>query len=90
MESRGVSGASLGALERLLGRSWALLGALGALLGRSWDALGTLLGALNSLLGRSGPLLGPLGRSGIEFEASEGRFWCLKMSILVLVLSNQW
>ena len=42
MESRGVSGASLGALERLLGRSWALLGALGALLGRSWALLGAL------------------------------------------------
>ena len=51
MESRRVSGASLGALERLLGRSWALLGALGALLGRSWGALGALLGALGRHLG---------------------------------------
>ena len=97
MVPRGLSGASRGALGWLLARSWALLGRSWddlerswALLGRSWDALGTLLGALNSLLGRSGPLLGPLGRSGIEFEASEGRFWCLQMSILVLVLSNQW
>ena len=95
--SLGRLGALLDGFWRALGRSWGALGtilsALGrswALLGRSWDALGTLLGALNSLLGRSGPLLGPLGRSGIEFEASEGRFWCLQMSILVLVLSNQW
>ena len=62
---RGLSGASLGALERLLERSGtlldalaALLGALGALLGRSWGALGKLLSALGALLGGSWALLG--------------------------------
>ena len=68
MESRGVSGASLGALERLLGRPWTLLGRSWTLLGRSWGALGrswdaleTLLGAPGTLLGRSLTLLGDLG-----------------------------
>ena len=66
MVLRGPSGASWGALERLLGRSWALLGrAWGALgsswgyLGRSWGAFGTLLGALWRHLERS---CGALGR----------------------------
>ena len=66
--SRELSGASLGALERLLGRSWALLGRSWTLLGRSWGALGrswdaleTLLGAPGTLLGRSLTLLGDLG-----------------------------
>ena len=43
MVLRGLSGASLGALERLLGRSWALLGRSWALLGRSWSHAGPIL-----------------------------------------------
>ena len=53
MVPRALSGASLDALERLLGRSWALLGRSWALLGRSWDALGPLLLRSWAALGRS-------------------------------------
>ena len=51
MVPRGLSGASRGALERLLGRSWVLLGRSWALLGGSWGALGALLGRSGALLG---------------------------------------
>ena len=61
MVLRGLSGASWGALERLLRRSWALLGRSWELvglswplLGRFWDAFGRSLAALGKLLGRSG------------------------------------
>ena len=89
MKSRGVSGASLGALERLLGRSWAVLGALGALLGRSWALLGRserdkkrkkhgFLPPL-LLLGRFWPCLGAswphLGASRAHLEGSLAVFW---------------
>ena len=85
MVPQGLSGASLGALEWLLGRSWALLGhswgALGALLGRSWAILGapgTLLGRSLTLLGDLGSILEPpsvdFGASGVDFGASWHRF----------------
>ena len=59
MGPRGLSGASLSALERLLGRSWALLGRSLALLRSSWDLLGALLGRSLAALGRSWALLEP-------------------------------
>ena len=49
MASRGVSGASLGAPEQLLERSWALLGRSWALLGGSWGALGRSWGVLPAI-----------------------------------------
>ena len=58
MVPQGLSGASLGALEWLLGRSWALLQRSWALLGRSWGALGALLRRSWGALGRSWALLG--------------------------------
>ena len=57
----GLTGASLGALERLLGRSWALLGRSWALLGRSWGALCALLERSWALLGGTWDALGALG-----------------------------
>ena len=80
--------ASLGHLWALLSGSWGALGrscsahgrswaALGALLGHSRGAPGTLLGALVRSWDALGPLLDPLGRSWLEFGASEGRFWSL-------------
>ena len=89
MVPQGLFGASLGALEWLLGRSWALLRRSWALLGRSWAALEALLGrswallgAPGTLLGRSLTLLGDLGSilepPRVDFGASGvefGAFW---------------
>ena len=58
MVPRGLSGVSLGALERLLGRSWALLRRSWGALGRSWSALGMVLGRSCGAVGRSWALLG--------------------------------
>ena len=58
MVRQGLSGASLGALEWLLWRSWTLLQRSWALLGRSWGALEALLGRSWALLGAPGTLLG--------------------------------
>ena len=93
MVPRGLSSTSLGALGRLLGRSWAavgaLLDALRALLGRFWDALGyscDALGRSSDALGRSWHALGSIfespGRFLRYFVASDGRFWSLQGSML--------
>ena len=47
---RELFGTSLGALERLLVRSWSLLGRSWGALNFSWEALGTLLGHSGLLL----------------------------------------
>ena len=60
MVPRGLSGASLGALERLLGRSWALLGG-------TWAALGHFLTFLDDL----DSILDP---PRVDFGASRCRF----------------
>ena len=77
----GGSWTILGALGRLLVRSWALLGRSWALLDCSCGGLGTLLAALGTLFGALGTLLDPPGRSWLDFGASEGRFWSLLGSI---------
>ena len=67
---RAAKSSRLGALGRLLERSWAPLGASWSALGASWALLGGILGRLGRLLGRLGVLLGRLGRF---LEASLGR-----------------
>ena len=68
MVLRGPSGASWGALEQLLGRSWALLG-------RSWGAIGSSWGYLGRSWGAFGTLLGALWRHLERSCGALGRFW---------------
>ena len=89
MESRGVSGASLGALERLLARSWALLARSWALLGCSWALLGCSCGALGALLGALVALLGALGALLGRSWVALGRSWVL-LGALRSILAGFW
>ena len=48
-----------------------------------YDALGRFWGALGRLLGSLGPSWSSPGRSGVDFEGSEGRFGSLRESISI-------